>query len=271
VRVRRPKPKDLSREIGTRTDYSRELLGLMARVLTLTGHSPKRLAAQFHSTCRRLKEPKRPWNPSSVNFILDLSHVMAHWHADPQYLDSRGTPLSLPLAGLGPSVTSLIERVLPGADTAAVIEALRQVKAIRRQGGRYRSTGRQLALQHQRVIGWLHGLAALRGLLRTVEYNIAHPEGATLLEQAAINPRFPVRHLPKMHQRFKERAAPLLWQLDGDMRKHESSSGREDCVRLGVGIFAFEDPLITGRSRSTSRRSAPIGRRTRSRRRTRKR
>lgn len=265
MRVSRAKRKDHPRELGTGADYSGELLGLMARVLTLTGHSPKTLAAQFHVICRRLKEPKRPWDPSTIEFIWHLPHVMAHWHADPQYLDSRGAPVALPLRGPGPSMTSLIERTLPKGDPDAVIQALRQVRAIRRQGQLYRPTGRQLALQHQRVIGWLHGLTALRGLLRTVEHNIAHPEGATLLERAAINPRFPVRYLPEMHQRFKDRAATFLWQFDSEMRKRESPSERTDVVRLGIGIFAFEDPLITGRSASASRRGARVALKTRSR------
>jgi hypothetical protein len=242
----------------------------MARVLTLTGHSPGRLASQFHSICRGLKEPKHPWDPVSLQFVWDLPHVMARWHSDPQYLDSRGSPLSLPLKGTGPSVTSLIQRVLPHADTEAVVKALRQVDGIRRRGGRYRPTGRQLALQHQRVIGWLHGLTLLHGLLRTVEHNIAHPEGATLLERAAINPRFPVRYLPEMHQRFKDRATTFLWQTDGEMRKRERPSDPGDAVRLGVGIFAFEDPLTTGRAGRSARISVARARRARIPRRARK-
>jgi len=271
VSARQAKAKEVSRQIGTRADYSRELLRLMARVLTLTGHSPGRLASQFHSICRGLKEPKHPWDPFSLHFVWDLPHVMARWHSDPQYLDSRGSPLALPLKGPGPSVTALIERVLPDADAEAVVEALRQVDGIRRRGGRYRPTGRHLALQHQRVIGWLHGLTLLLGLLRTVERNIAHPEGATLLERAAINPRFPVRYLPEMHQRFKDRATTFLWQTDGEMRKRERPSDPGEIVRLGLGIFAFEDPLTTGRVGRASGGTARGARRMRISRRARKR
>ena len=249
----RARAKELPDEADAPAEYSQELLLLMARVLALTGHSPKALVRQFQSICQRLKEPKRPWDPSrSLKFNWDLPHVMAHWHADPQYVDSRGAPLALPLKGFGPSLTSLIERVLPQADPQAVIEALRQVKAIRRQGKRYRPSGRQLALQHQRVIGRLHGLTLLLGLLRTVEHNIAHPDGKTLLERAAIHPRFPVRYLPEMHQRFKDRAATFLWQTDGEMRKRERPSEQAETVRLGVGIFAFEDPLTSGQTRRAS-------------------
>ena len=259
----RTKPKALFRDAGEQADYSRELLALMARVLTLTGHSPRELARQFQFICQGLAEPKHPWEPSSLNVVWDLPHVMARWHSDPQYLDCRGTPLALPLKGPGPSLTSLIERVLPHCDPDAVITALRKVKGLRRRGRRYRPTGRQLALQHQRVIGWLHGLTLLLGLLRTVEHNIAHPEGATLLERAAINPQFPVRYLPEMHQRFKDRAAAFLWQSDGEMRNREGSSESGDTVRLGIGVFAFEDPLITGAVRRTPPSAAPKTRRAR--------
>ena len=249
--------KDNPREIGARTDYARELLVLMARVLTLTGHSPKAAAAQFQGICRRLKEPKRPWDPSSLYFVWDLPQVMAHWHSDPQYLDSRGAPLPLPLKGPGPSLASLIERALPQGDPSGVISALRHVNGIHRQGSRYRPTGRQLAYQHQRVIGWLHGLTALLGLLRTVEHNIAHPNGETLLERAAVHPRFPVRYLPEIHQRFKDRATTFLWQIDGEMRKRGRPSSPAKGVRLGVGIFAFEDPPTTGRASGSSKGLRP--------------
>ena len=252
----RVKSKELPREAGARANYSQELLLLMARVLTLTGHSPRELASQFHAICRQLKEPKHPWDPSSSLIFSSAAHVMAHWHADPQYLDSRGAPLRLPLKGPGPSLVSLIERVLPDCDPQPVIEALRQVNGIRGQGGRYRPTGRQLAYQHQRVIAWLHGLTLLLGLLRTVEHNIAHPDGQTLLERAATNPRFPVRYLSQMHQRFKDRAAPFIWQIDGDMRKYERPVDPADGVRLGLGIFAFEDPLTSGRAVRAPRRAA---------------
>src|SRR6185437_12807291 len=150
----------------------------------------------------------------------------------------------------------LVKRIIPNGNPVAVLQALRQVKAIRQQGPGYRPTDRQLALQHQRLIGWLHGLTALLGLLRTVERNIAHPEGATLLERAAINPRFPVRYLPEMHRRFKDRATTFLWQTDGEMRKRERPSDSGDAVRLGVGIFAFEDPLTTGRTGRSRRGTA---------------
>jgi hypothetical protein len=96
----------------------------------------------------------------------------------------------------------------------------------------------------------------LLGLLRTFEHNIARPEGATLLERAAINPRFPVQYLPEMHQRFKDRAGTFLWQADGEMRKHEKPSDPGHTVRLGVGVFAFEDPLTTGRAGRTPKARA---------------
>src|SRR6185437_7584002 len=85
VSARRTKPRQPSRQVGAHADYSRELLLLMARVLTLTGHSPRRLASQFHLICRRLKEPKHSRDSLSLHFVWDLPHVMARWHSDPQY------------------------------------------------------------------------------------------------------------------------------------------------------------------------------------------
>jgi len=229
--------------------YSREFLQRLARILVHSGHSPRKLVQEFAQVCKPLKEPKQPWDPARLTFVADLPHVMAHWHADPQYLDAQGTPIALPLRGQGPSLAELIARVLPRAPAAEVVNALLALRAIRRQGTRYRPTNRYLAFNHQRASALAHGLTALLGMLRTVEHNVSKPASQRLLERAAINPNFPVDALPLFHQRLKRLAADFLWSVDGDMHRKERRSRSSRTTRVGVGVFAFEDPLFTGTHR----------------------
>jgi hypothetical protein len=241
ARPRTPRPP-----AGGGISYSREFLQRLAQILVHAGHSPQALAREFREICATLKEPAHRWDPSQLAYFADLPHVIAHWHADPQYLDSRGMPAPLPLRGRGPSLSALIERVLPGEDPEAVTHSLMRLQGVRRRGALYVPNGRYLT--YPRATGRVHGLSALLGMLRTVERNVTRAKAAPILERAALNPSFPVSALPAFHRRLNALAQEFLWNVDGDMRRRETGKGRGPRTRLGVGVFAFEGPLAPSRS-----------------------
>jgi uncharacterized protein DUF6502 len=225
--------------------YSRECLERLARILVDTGHSPQGLMREFRAICSALKEPSRRWDPTHLAYLADIPHVIAHWHADPQYLDSRGLPVPLPLRGRGTSLCTLIERVLPREDPMAVARSLTRLHGVRRRQGQYVPSGRYFI--YPPASGWVHGLTALLGMLRTVERNVTGPKSSAILQRAALNPSFPVSALPAFHRRLKALAEEILWNVDGDMRRHEAEDPAGPRVRLGVGVFAFEEPLAKSR------------------------
>ena len=252
--MRRVRPKSDARAASGGIGYSREFLERLAHILVHTGHSPKRLAQEFRQICRGLKEPVHPWNPAHLNDVADLPHVIACWHADPQYVNSQGEPLALPLKARGRSLTALIARALPHEDPIDVLQSLTRLRWVRRRGGQYVPTARQLLFKKHGTSGRVHGLLALLGILRTIEYNVSPASrSSTILERAAVIPRFPVRALPVFHRRIKALAADFLWTADNTMRKPELRWKAEPTTRLGVGVFAFEDPLITGTPKARPR------------------
>ncbi|HVZ35295.1 MAG TPA: DUF6502 family protein [Polyangiaceae bacterium] len=232
---------------------AREYLERLGRILVHSGHSPKNLLREFGDVCRQLKEPSERWDSARLNYVSDLPHVLTRWHSDAQYLDSRGAPLALPLSGRGPSLSSLIQRVLPSTNVEDVIRSLIELKGIHRRGRLYTPAGQYLTYNQQRTSALAHGLTALLGMLRTVEHNIASRRVATLFERAAINPSFPAAELPSFHRRFKSIAGDFIWSIDGDMRRREAKYAGGRRTRLGVGIFAFEDPQFTGTTRRMKR------------------
>lgn len=244
---------------------AREFLERLARILVHTGHSPHELRSEFQRICDALKEPRREWDPAELNYLADLPHVIAQWHADPQYLDPRGAPLALPLKGRGPSVLTLIERALPEADPAAAASSLVRLKAVRRYRGRYLPNERYLLLSEES--GFVHALTALLGMLRTVERNVSGPRGTTILQRCAFNPSFPVRALPKFHAHVKTTADQFLWGMDGDMRRVQHADPHGPRTRLGVGVFVFEEPVTARRSPALKRSRAASQSRSRRRRR----
>ncbi len=241
----------------TETAYSREFLERMARILVHSGHSPRQLVREFRGICGALKEPQHRWDPNQLAYFADLPEIIALWHADPQYLDNRGRPIALALRGRGPSLSTLIERVLPDEDPTRVTRSLMRTQGVRRRGRQYLPTDRYFS--YPGGSGHVHGLTALLGMLRTVERNVSGSKKFAILERTALNPNFPVSALPAFHRRLKSQAAHVLWGLDGDMRRQEAKNLPGARVRLGVGIFAFEEPIsqprIGRRSRVRGRRS----------------
>jgi hypothetical protein len=55
----------------------------------------------------------------------------------------------------------------------------------------------------------------------------------------------PIRALPEIHRRLKREITAVLWKLDGYLRSWEVKPGSEPTTSLGVGGYAYEDPLIT--------------------------
>jgi hypothetical protein len=230
------------RRHGERASYSREFLERLARILVHTGHSPRQLLREFREICGTLNEPSGLWKASQLTYLLDLPHIIAHWHANPQYIDSRGAPIPLPLRARGPSLCGLIERVLPGEDPEAVAHSLTKLQGVRRRGALYVPRGRYLI--YPPASAQVHGFTALLGMVRTVERNVAGGrKSSPILERTAMNPSFPVRELPAFHRRLKAAAQEILWTLDGEMRRRELAQRGGPRVRLGVGIYAFEEPV----------------------------
>jgi hypothetical protein len=238
---------------GGRTSYSREFLERLARILVRTGHSPRELSREFREICSSLKEPASRWDAAQLAYLGDLPHILALWHSDPRYIDSRGAPIPLPLRAKGPSLSALIERVLPGEDPAAVADSLTKLQGVRRRGALYVPRGRYFT--YPTASARVHGFTALLGMLRTVEHNVAGGRKSTpILERTALNPSFPVSELPAFHRRLNAAAEEILWTLDGDMRRREAAHPGGPRVRLGVGIYAFEE-AVRGRNLARRRRS----------------
>ena len=205
------------------------------------GHSPKELVRELQEICASLREPSRPFDPTRLSFLADLPHVIALWHSDPDYLLERGVPAALALRSTGPSLSSLIARVLPHEDPVAVTRALVRMQGIRRRGTRYLPTGRLVAFRKDTV--FMHSLSVLMRMLRTIERNVGGSWESALLERNATHPNFPVAALPGFHRGLKRQASDFLWGLDGDMRRREKRVRGGKRTRLGVEIFAFEEPV----------------------------
>lgn len=256
------KQPDLRRRLGRQMPAdaveSRELLERMGRILVLSGRSPQDLRREFDEVCGRLAQPTDQWDPERFGFVSDLSHVISRWHDDERYLDSEGQPIPLPLRGHGRSLQMLAKQVLPSVAPSRVVETLISLGGVRRRGRAFVPAGRYLALNAQTTIALAHGLNALLGMLRTVEHNLSVEPGRRLFERTAINPRFPTSALRRFQRDFARRAGEMIWDFDVDMRREEARRRSGRTMRLGVGLYMFEDVPGPRRRRTASTRTPSV-------------
>lgn len=233
---------------------AREYLAPLARILCACGHSPRRMQREFAAVCATLKEPRAGRIDPLGADAADLPHVLAHWHTDPDLLTERGRPRALPLQGRR-SLAALIRRVYPHAPIETIRRALERNGAIVREGGRFRPSARAVAFAP--ADGAAHGLAAVRGLLRTLEHNLAEPRRPKrLFERFALNPNVPVRLQPGFEAYLRPQAGKFLFALDGKLSRLEGRrQPGERLARIGVGVYCFEEPARRAPGRRGQRRA----------------
>jgi hypothetical protein len=240
-------------------EYARECLSRLARILVHGGHSPKRLSRDFREICSELKEPTRPWDPTRLTFYADLPHIIAHWHSDLRYMDSRGRPVPLPLRGRGPSLTALIARVLPGEDPVSVVESLVRSNSVRHRRGLYTPTKRSVV--HPKAGARVHGMNAFLGMLRTVDHNVAG-KGPRLYERAAMNPSIPTSALPAFYAWVEQFGDRFLEGADNFLQNREAEEKSGPRGRVGVDVCVFAGPADSRvRPRRKSMRAGRVRRR----------
>ena len=244
---RNPSPRSSAEAGGVR--YVRRCLTQVGQILVECGHSPKTLKREFDVICQNLKEPREPWDPRRLDYFADLRHIITHWRHDASYTDAQGRPKPLPLHGVGPSLATLIERVLPGRDAAAVAASLMRAKGVRRRKGLYVPTAEFIAYTDRNAEAYC--LDALSWMMHTVQHNLSGQGRTPLFERSATNPSIPQAMLPAFHRRLEERAMQFLVPTDAELRDLEESGTSGPRSRVTVAVFVYQSPT-RGAPRSPS-------------------
>src|SRR5882762_11611974 len=241
----RRRPVVRRRPTSTLDPRSLEAVARFVRVLARCGCTPEDIGREVVRACRRVPKSWAPKAMAALREMDDASHVLTLWFSDPAYLDSAGNPLPLPLRGAGGSLEALAHRVDHALDVREVLNYLSERGALRRVGKRYVPKDRVLSLRGAGGPDNFRNLRGLLGMLRTLEHN-GQPRRRVpgWFEAFAENPRFPISARPGFDQRLRVHANKLLLQLDADMHRQEQSrKSGERTVRIGVGIYRFEDAL----------------------------
>jgi hypothetical protein len=239
-----------------------EAIGRFVRILARCGCAPQDISDEVDRACRAIPRSIVEKARAALREMDDASHVLTLWFSDPAYLDRKGHPVPLPLRGAGGSLESLAARAGPNPDVRELLRYLTRRKALKRVGSRYLPKDRILSLRGAGGPDNFRHLRGVLGMLRTQEHNGQPSRRAEgWYEVFAENPRFPISARSAFDQSMRQWGNRMMVRADGEMHRYERSRKRgERTVRMGVGIYRFEEgsglesPLMSGRR---SARRAP--------------
>jgi hypothetical protein len=246
--------------------HTKEAIARFVRLLARCGVTPDAIAREVTSACRGVPKSWAEKVKDTLPYLHHASHVLTLWFSDPKFLGPDGAPRPLPLQGKEESIEALTHRVDARLDPSEVARLLLHGKALRRVGNRYVPRERALVLRGSDLADSFRRLRGLLGMLRAFEHNQrSKRQDPTWFEAFADNPRFPVRAIPGFDRKVRARANKLLEQFDGDMHREERSRDpAEPTVRIGVGVYRFEEnlePSAKARKKRTRRPRKPQKRR----------
>jgi len=213
----------------------------ISRVSILTGISRKEVKKQREL----LAEPAVGISPKTT----DATRLLSGWHQDPEYLDSKGSPLALVASGANPSFRSLFEsyggdtpeqtllKELLNADSVAkdsdgrLVAKRRYHMPVKMDAGRIRFFGTNL---------FDHGT--------TLCNNVAGEAEQRLFERFAVDDQVHPDAVDEYRKFLDERGQQFLEEVDDWLAQHRVDPTKSEStpVRLGLGVYAIEGQLPRG-------------------------
>ena len=227
---------------GVEIGDSREILTGVARVLVEGGHAPARVAQEMQEICSALRPPRKPFSRLNIKYVAMLPDVLAEWRENPLYI-WKGKPRNLLMRGPVPSMTSLINSVLPDHEPRAIVRSLIRMGAIRRRGRFYECISGNVVFNGDEA-RW-RALLVLHAVTRTINQNLSGK--STALEQSAISARISQRDILPVREFIRRGGLPLLHGVDGEMRRRARHVRRnEPRTWAGVGMYVIDFPIAPG-------------------------
>lgn len=221
----------------------------ISRISILTGLTRKEVQ-------RLLKEPAEA-EPGMAEEYNRAARVMTGWVRDPDFGDGKGHPIPLKLEGKRASFAALVKRYSGDMPVKAVLDELLRVGAVKQlRDGRIGLLARGFIP----VKGPTHKLAILGSdtadLIETIDHNLYKNPTRPRFQRKVMYDNVPAdaakefRVLAAAHgQELLETLDRWLSQRDRDVNPAAKGAGR---VRLGVGLYHFEERLDSGSGSGTS-------------------
>jgi hypothetical protein len=172
--------------------------------------------------------------------------VLSGWWSDPDFQDPTGSPAVLAHHGKRRSFAALCARYSGEGRSAPLLEELMRVRAVRRlTDGRIEALSRTCATVRWDPAGIAAVGEALADHCASLVHNLKNPSRPRFTRHV-LNARLDPRYVPVLVRDIERQAATLTDSLDetlnDPLHSVAATALAEDAVRLGVGVYLFEEP-----------------------------
>lgn len=185
--------------------------------------------------------------PAPGGYVTKASLILTAWHHDPEFLDKKGKPRTLPMDGEEVSFAGLVKRC-GGADVqpTTLLKELIAAGCVKRQtDGRLKVLLRDYIphnMNAQMVRLWA---ARLADIATTSSYNLTHgPKDPSRFERAAVNDRIPRSAVKDFRVFLEQEGQAFLEKVDAWLSAHQAAAAEEpdtELTRLGAGAYHIQD------------------------------
>ena len=207
-----------------------------SRVAILTGLSRRDV--------KRARDQLATATPDALAPIAKINHasrVLTGWFQDPDFVDAKGKPRLLELAG-DRGFEGLAKRYAQDIPSTALLKELKSVGAVAATPqGRLRAKMRYYSPAAPDEDAVLRSGSVLEDLGATVAENLVRAEERTRFEGRATNARIARGARRKFRDYIESRCMAFLEDIDRWLSRHESTDPKEKSVRLGIGVYQIQD------------------------------
>lgn len=212
----------------------------LSRVAIRTGISRKevaRLQSQIEGRSE-LTSTARAVDFHSVH----AARVLQLWYSDPRFIDSDGSPRTLPFSDQDTSFSSIVKAaggdVPPGAVRAEMLSAKAVVEL---DDGSLKPVKRFFVpadLGEELLVGFTHMvIPVLEGLARNTDYRCTEP----FIQRLVYSDRLAPRVVPLFRKQARERVSDFVQSVDDWLSSNEIPDSQVHApYRYGVGVFYYE-------------------------------
>lgn len=177
------------------------------------------------------------------------ARVMTGWLADAEFLDADGKPAHLPLHGERGSFAALVSRYSGDMPYRAMFQEMERVGALQLDGAGQVQLMAAGYIPHADEAEKLSILGTdVAALMSTIGHNLITQERSQLHFQRKVSyDNLPVEALPVFKAMVAKDGMGLLIKFNEYLATQDRDSnpqaGGTGCMRAGVGIYYFEEPV----------------------------
>ncbi len=212
-----------------------------SRIAIATGLTRKEVAQLRQAAAAHGDAPTGSYNRGA--------RVMTGWLADAEFLDTDGKPAHLPLHGERGSFAALVSRYSGDMPYRAMFQEMERVGAVQLDGAGQVQLMAAGYIPHADEAEKLSILGTdVAALMSTIGHNLITQERSQLHFQRKVSyDNLPVEALPVFKAMVARDGMGLLIKFNEYLATQDRDSnpqaGGTGCMRAGVGIYYFEEPV----------------------------